>query len=365
MTKRIVAGIITMVVAITCFIPAMAYADESEIDKSFQIYGVNKAYQWEGVPIEPEITVKDGESVLKEGIHYIVKYDEITTIPCTTSVTAIGIGKYKGVTAVKWYGIEFKYCRQWYRSRVLETPVYTGEPIVPEVELLGGFGDKDGNNISGYYPLKEGVDYIVIATNNVNAGSNAQYKLKGIGYFLGMETMPTNFTIAKRNVKDLKVTGVTDKVYTSKAIKQKNINIYLGKKKLVKGKEYTVTYQNNVKCGKATVSIKGIGKNFTGSKTVTFNIYPRKVNNVKVSAGDNSVTVKYNKNYGAVTGYQVRYATNEKFNGYKAKNTANTSVKISKLGDKKKYYIKVRAYKVINGKKVFGNWSDVKKIKTK
>ena len=333
--------------------------------KSLEIYGIKKAYQWEGVYFEPELTVKDGEKVLTEGVHYTVKYAEITSIPCTTSVEVIGIGEYEGLKDLTWYSIEFKYGRHFYRSKVLDKPVYTGKSIVPDIEVLGNFTNSDGVNLTEPYPLKEGVDYIIVVSNNVNAGDKAQYTIKGIGYFLGMETSPKYFTIAKRNVKGLKVTGVTDKVYTGKAVKQKNINMYLGEKKLVKGKDYTVTYKNNVKCGKATVTIKGKGRNFTGTKTITFNIYPRKVKNVKVTAGDNSATVKFNKNYGAVTGYQIRYAANENFNGYKAKNTAKTSVKISKLGDKKVYYVKVRAYKVINGKKVFGNWSDTKKIKTK
>lgn len=333
--------------------------------KTLKIYGVKHSYQWKGEPIEPEITVQDGDKVLTEGVHYVVKYGKITDVNCTTSVEAIGIGEYKGIKAIEWYQILFKYGRHIYRTRVLSTPVYTGSAIVPEVEVLGNFTKKEGEHLTDPYPLKEGVDYIVVATNNVNAGSKAQYTIKGIGDWLGVELDPNDFTIAKRNVKGLKVTGVTDKVYTGKAVKQKNINMYLGKKKLVKGKDYTVTYKNNVKCGKATVTIKGKGLNFTGTKTITFNIYPRKVKNVKVTAGNNSATVKFNKNYGAVTGYQVRYAANEKFNGYKAKNTSKTSVKIAKLGDKKVYYVKVRAYKVINGKKVFGNWSDVKRVKTK
>lgn len=336
-----------------------------EKPKSFEIYGLKKTYQYEGAPVEPKITVKDGDTVLTEGIHYVVEYDELTELNMSLRVTATGIGEYKGFTAQKWYNVVFKYGRHMQSSRVLGTYTYTGKPITPKVEVLGNFMYSDGIFLTDPQPLKAGVDYIVVAKNNVNAGSKAQYNIKGLGYWMGMEPMPKYFTIAKRNVKNLKVTGITDKVYTSKAIKQKNINMYLGDKKMVKGKEYKVTYKNNVKCGKATVVIKGIGRNFTGTKTITFNIYPRKVKNVKLISGDNAITVKYNKNYGGVTGYQARYSESKDFKSFKSRNSEKTSIKIPKLGNKKKYYVKVRAYKVVNGKKVFGKWSDVKSVKTK
>ena len=32
---------------------------------------------------------------------------------------------------------------------------------------------------------------------------------------------------------------------------------------------------------------------------------------------------------------------------------------------KKKYYVRVRTYKIVNGKKVYSSWSKVKSIKTK
>ena len=37
----------------------------------------------------------------------------------------------------------------------------------------------------------------------------------------------------------------------------------------------------------------------------------------------------------------------------------------SKLKKKKKYYVRVRAYKSVSGKKVYGAWSKVKTVKTK
>ena len=40
-----------------------------------------------------------------------------------------------------------------------------------------------------------------------------------------------------------------------------------------------------------------------------------------------------------------------------------TSVVIKKLKKKKTYYVRVRAYKVVGGRNIYGKWSAVKKIK--
>ena len=46
--------------------------------------------------------------------------------------------------------------------------------------------------------------------------------------------------------------------------------------------------------------------------------------------------------------------------GYK-----KTSYTMKKLKAKTKYYVKVRTYKTVKGKKIYSDWSKVKTIKTK
>lgn len=63
-------------------------------------------------------------------------------------------------------------------------------------------------------------------------------------------------------------------------------------------------------------------------------------------------------------GYQIVYADNKKFKKASTITTGKTSYTIKKLKKKKTYYIKARAYKKdTSGKKVFGAYSNVKKIK--
>ena len=66
-----------------------------------------------------------------------------------------------------------------------------------------------------------------------------------------------------------------------------------------------------------------------------------------------------------ISGYQIQYAPNKKFKKAKSKTVKSTSVTIKKLKKKKTYFVRVRAYKLVDGKKVYGKWSAVKKVKIK
>lgn len=83
-----------------------------------------------------------------------------------------------------------------------------------------------------------------------------------------------------------------------------------------------------------------------------------------MSKKSRTVTVTFKKATGA-SGYEVLYSMSK--NGtYKTINTkGKTTVTISKLSRKKVVYVKVRAYKVINGKKVYGTPGTVKTVKVK
>ena len=95
-----------------------------------------------------------------------------------------------------------------------------------------------------------------------------------------------------------------------------------------------------------------------------------KVNVAKVSfkSAKNSkskkILLKYKKISGA-KGYEISYSTNKKFKkAVTKKNTAKTSYTISKLKKGKTYYVRIRAYKMDStGKKVYGKYSSVKKVK--
>ena len=95
---------------------------------------------------------------------------------------------------------------------------------------------------------------------------------------------------------------------------------------------------------------------------------PSTVKVEKVTKGTKSFKVTWKKKTG-VSGYQVQYATDKKFKKNKktvtiAKKNA-TSKTIKKLKSNKTYYVRVRTYNIVNGKKVYSSWSKVKAVKTK
>lgn len=81
------------------------------------------------------------------------------------------------------------------------------------------------------------------------------------------------------------------------------------------------------------------------------------------------------KSVSKAAGYQIQYSLNKKFKKAKKYKTKTKSIKasnkktvkgtIKKLKKKKKYYVRVRAYKILNGKKLYCKWSSREKVKTK
>ena len=64
-------------------------------------------------------------------------------------------------------------------------------------------------------------------------------------------------------------------------------------------------------------------------------------------------------------GYQVRWCDNKKFDGYEEKNVKKAKFTLKGLDKKSTYWVKVRAFKKVNGAKKYGKWSSAKKKKIK
>ena len=88
-----------------------------------------------------------------------------------------------------------------------------------------------------------------------------------------------------------------------------------------------------------------------------------------VKAKDKAFTVKWKKK-SDITGYQIQYSTNKKFNKKNSKKiqikqAKTTSKKITGLKSSKKYYVRIRTYKLVKKKKSYSSWSKKKCITTK
>ena len=95
--------------------------------------------------------------------------------------------------------------------------------------------------------------------------------------------------------------------------------------------------------------------------------YMTKTSVKKIKAGKKSLTIYWTKKK-SVKGYEVQIAQNKKFTKKKKTKTLSSKkskVKFSKLKKNKKYYVRIRTYIKVSGKKVYSTWSGVKSKKTK
>lgn len=144
-------------------------------------------------------------------------------------------------------------------------------------------------------------------------------------------------------------------------------------KTLKRNKDYTVNLQKRKNVGKYAVKIKFKGT-YSGTRTLYFVIKPKGTNLTKLTSKKKKITIKWKKRSGKqLSGYEVQYSTSKKFS---KKNTKTSSVKktasqrsISKLKSKKRYYVRIRTYKIVKfGKKkikIYSSWSKTKNIVVK
>ena len=210
--------------------------------------------------------------------------------------------------------------------------------------------------------------YKVIKEPTYTAVGKGLYTSKAFTKSAAFEVQKKKVTIdmlPRTSIKKAKVDTIEDKFYTGSAIKPKLTIKYKGKK-LVKGKDYSVTFENNIKPGKATVTIKGRNA-FKGKKTVTFRILPKRVKITSLKPGKKKLTVTWTKGK-AITGYQIEYSTKKNFSKSKTitiTNKATVTTKIKNLKPGKIYYVRIRAYRKVGGKKYYSEWSDKEKAKVR
>lgn len=178
-------------------------------------------------------------------------------------------------------------------------------------------------------------------------------------------------TIAKIKSIALKKTSFTEngKVQKATVVAKDSAN------KTIAASNYTVSYSNSnsKKPGTYTATVKFNGKNYTGTKKLTYKINakaPAKTT-VKLSkAKKTSLKASWSKVANA-TSYEVQYGTSKSFKGAKTvKVSSKSSSKVlTKLKKNKKYYVRVRAVRTVKvdnkNTTLRASWSSAKNLKTK
>lgn len=93
---------------------------------------------------------------------------------------------------------------------------------------------------------------------------------------------------------------------------------------------------------------------------------PKKVSN-KSAKSKKSRRINYSFKKVSATGYQYQWSTHKNFkSNFLTKNTKSTKITIKTAQSRRRYYVRVRAYKTEpGGKKIYGKWSNVKSVKVK
>ncbi len=328
-----------------------------------------KGATYTGSEITREITIKDGEKVLEENVDYTLSYENNVNVGKAV-ITITGIGDYEGEKEVRFNVVAKALTASNIVFDKIEKQTYTRKPITPAVTVKY-------NNMT----LKENEDYTVEYVRNTGIGV-ASIKVTGKGNYRSTKTL--KFTILPKQVKGVKAKsegynrvkiswseyhGISGyKVYRSTdrvhfnciaVLEDSDITSYVDRK-AVCGKQYYYRVRSykertsNVYYGAMSNIVDGMANLAKPTLLLAAN------------ASEQAVTINWERVSGA-NGYEV-YQTDKKVNG-KAEgysqvatieNAGTLTYTASNLNAKKTYYYKIRAYRVVDGEKVYSNYSNVK-----
>ena len=351
------------------------------VDSSATFAVETKDYYYTGEAIEPSVDVvlKDGSYKLVKDTDYKLTYsDNVNAGTDSAKVTLVGLGNYAGIETET--DINTKLTQKF---EIKKTAIRATDIVAKDVAYLGGLPvtpDVTITNQNSGKALVEGTDYTV----EIKEGGTAVGQVKAViklsdaakkNYTLVGSTngeYNITFNVTAKNLADVTVNAIEDQIATGEQIKPA-ITVMNGSVKLVEGTDYEVTYGDNKEAGEGTVTIKALtsSKNYTGSQTVKFNIVEKAaevgqamIADVKVSG--NTVTPILSGDVDGAVGYDYVLATEE--------NTTDGRIDISKnilsthtnfyYVPEGTYYVYCHAWKRgEDGKKVFGEWSNIKEVK--
>lgn len=328
---------------------------------------VASSVSFTGSNITPPVTVKAAGRTLTRGTDYTVSYSNNKNVG-TSNVYVYGKGNYSGSLSAKFDIVPAKQQIQKLETRYkgfyidwAQKGSATGYDVEYSVNAnMNGAASRhltankpDTLTVSG---LTGDKTYYVRVRSYTNRNGKVYY-----GAWSDVKSIKT----ANNDITKASVSGISTKAFTGKAITQ-NVTVKVGNTVLKNGTDYTVSYSNNKKVGKATVKITGKGK-YGGVITKTFKINPAKQQIQKLTAKSKAFFIDWAQK-GSATGYEIQYATNSKFTSAKKVTITNNKTDkttVSKLSANKKYYVRVRSYTTVKGTKYYGAWSATKTVTTK
>ena len=208
-----------------------------------------------GSTITPKPTVTYNGKTLAEGTDYSLSYKN-NIEPGQATITITGSGNWTGSTTAS-FNIE---ARDVDIAEVnvegVADAVWTGWPIEPAVRV------SFANEV-----LAEGSDYSVSYGANTDVGQGT-VTITGLGKYHGSRT--ETFNITARNIQDAESTSAANQTFTGDEITPE-ISLSYDGQALVPERDYVLSYDGNVHCGNATITVTGAG-GYTGQKQISFTI---------------------------------------------------------------------------------------------
>lgn len=312
-----------------------------------------------GSTLTPAVTVAVGETTLVEGTDYdIVKYTSNVNAG-TGTVTIAGKGDYVG-TASQTFIINPAEATDFSVALSKTNYSYTGKAITPSVTVKNAGGQL----------LKEGTDYTVKYASGRKSIGKYKVTVTYKGNYSGSDTV--YFVIGPKNPSTVKayLYGYDDaKVTWSKVSGANGYRVYYKRAdaseyKLLKTTKSTSYKKSNLADGKKyyfkVVAFKTIdGTRYYNAGVAKSVTALKKVSKPKVTKSSSKVKVSWT-NIAGETGYQISQSTSKSKTGtittYKTTSGKSKTISATKG---KKYYYKVRAYRVVGSKKIYGPWSSV------
>lgn len=319
-------------------------------------------YVYDGTPKKPTVSVYYNGVLLSENVDYSLKFSDFVSAG-TVKVTVTGMNSYNG-SVTKEYTIKPITFNSKNLSVTFDKTslVYYNSAVHPVMYV----------SFNGQLLLQD-VDYKVTYSKN-NAPGRATVKITGIGNFNA--SVSKTFIISPQKVNSVSIAknsattatvswGKVDKVSGYEILKydaNKNSFVHAVYASADSTSYKFTKLQNSALHSYVVKAYKTIdGDKYFGeqSDAVSVFIKPAKAQLTSVTMKNSTLNVEWKKL--DCTGYEIIYTTDSKFKKglktVKIKNSNKTKKAIKKLKKGKKYYVKVRAYAVYNGKKLYGSKS--------
>lgn len=252
---------------------------------------------------------------------------------------------------------------------------YTGQEIKPLLKIT--YNGKT---------LIEGTDYKLYYSNNKNIGLG-NITITGIGKYSGSKKI--TFNIIPNSTKNITLSNAQTSSVSIKWDRVKEAEGYYIYKKEKNSSKYvrTLAVKNSSTASAISTTLKDLksGTDYTikvapykrvdeklyednSAKEINFTTRLSKVGSISLKSptkGEGYIVWDPVKN---ASGYEVKMATSKNGKYITIRNSKESSHTIyskQNLKSKKTYYFKVRAYKIVNSKKVYGDYSNIKSIKIK